>query len=281
MDLSNLQQPFCLEGDFVVAKPYGSGHINDTYAAVYNQAGRTVRYIHQRINGKVFGNIPQLMDNIWRVTQHTHHILRREGIVDTTRRSLTLIAADDGRPYFVDPEGAYWRTYLFIEGAQTYDRTETPLQARNAARAFGDFQFRLSELPGARLHETIPNFHNTRSRLQDLQAAIAADPVNRAAEVKKEIDWFLAREPLVDVVTGALRRGEIPERITHNDTKLNNVMLDHETMEGICVIDLDTVMPGSVVFDFGDMVRSATNTANEDEENLDKVGMNIDRKSVV
>lgn len=276
MDLQILQKPFGILGDFMEAMPYGSGHINDTYAAVYNQSGRTVRYLHQRINNKVFTNIPCLMENIRRVTRHTRGRLEQEGVRDRSRRGLTLLPAEQGLPYYIDPEGSYWRTYLFIEGARTYDRAETPRQAREAARAFGEFQARLSDLPGDRLYETIPDFHDTRARLGALKEAIDADPLNRASHVRREIDWFLSRENLVDVISGALRAGEIPERITHNDTKLNNVMLDDETMEGVCVIDLDTVMPGSVVFDFGDMVRSATNTGREDEEDVSKVGMDME-----
>jgi hypothetical protein len=243
--------------------------------AAYHQAGRTVRYIHQRINDKVFTDVPRLMENIWRVTRFTLQQLEAEAVPDRSRRSLTVVPAQDGRPYHVDPAGKYWRTYLFIEGARTYDSTETLQQAREAARAFGLFQRRLSALPGERLHETIPDFHNTRARFTALQAAIAADRANRASQVKAEIGWFLAREHVVDVVLDALRSGEIPERITHNDTKLNNVMLDDRTMEGVCVIDLDTVMPGSCLFDFGDMVRSITNTAREDEVDLAKVRMDI------
>lgn len=276
MNLSHLQGPFSLRGDYLNASPYGSGHINDTFAVVYNQAGRNVRYIHQRINDKVFTNVPKLMENICCVTEHVRLKLSNAGRNDGSRRSLSVLTVEeDGLPYFVDADGKYWRTYYFIEGARTYDRAETSAQAWAAAHAIGEFQAFLSDLPGGQLHETIPGFHDTRSRFDDFQKAIEADVANRAAGVKEEISWYLARENLTEVVTNALRSGEIPERVSHNDTKLNNVMLDDETMEGICVIDLDTVMPGSCLFDFGDMVRSVTNRAREDEEDPAKVRVDM------
>jgi aminoglycoside phosphotransferase (APT) family kinase protein len=275
MDLSFLQPPFGILGDFIDAQPYGSGHINDTYAAVYHQAGRKVRYIHQRINHHIFKDVPRLMDNIRRVTAFAQQRLEEEGAADRSRRSLVLLPGPDGLPFFRDAEGRYWRTYLFIEGAATYDRAEKPLQAREAARAFGKFQALLARFPGERLHETIPGFHDTRARYRKLLAALDADAHNRAAAARKEIDWFRKRESYVDVIVDGLASGEIPERITHNDTKLNNVMLDDTTMEGVCVIDLDTVMPGSALYDFGDLVRTATNRGEEDTRDLAGIGMDM------
>lgn len=276
MDLSYLQNPFNILGDYSNAKPYGSGHINDTYAAVYQQAGTDIRYIHQRINQHVFQDIPKLMENIFRVTEFSQKKLAEEGILDRSRRSLVLLKSQDGLPYYLDEEGHYWRTYLFVEHAATYDRAESPCQAREAARAFGKFQSLLNDLPGERLHETIPLFHHTRSRFDRFILALERDSLNRAANARSEINWFMEREHLVDVVLDAMERGEIPERITHNDTKLNNVMLDDKTMEGICVIDLDTVMPGSALYDFGDLVRTATNSGNEDQKNTSGIHMNLE-----
>ncbi|MFO7724951.1 MAG: aminoglycoside phosphotransferase family protein [Oceanipulchritudo sp.] len=276
MDLSYLQQPFGILGDFVKAGPYGSGHINDTYAAVYEQAGTPVRYIHQRINNRIFTDVPALMENIRRVTDHLQEKLARAAVLDRSRRALTLLPGPGERPYVLDEAGNYWRTYLFIENAQTYDRAESTLQAREAARAFGEFQAYLNDIPVDGFHETIPRFHHTRSRFDALMAAVEADPRNLASSVAREIEWFRARENLVDIVLDSMEAGEIPVRITHNDTKLNNVMLDDATMEGVCVIDLDTVMPGSALYDFGDMIRTATVTGKEDERDTSRIGMDME-----
>ena len=263
---------FSLLGQYRSGAAYGSGHINDTFAVVMDQAGTAVRYLLQRVNDRVFTNVPALMDNIQRVTAHA---TRRAGEVagdpDASRRCLTLVAARDGLPYHRDAHGGWWRCYLFIEHARTYDVVNTPQQAMAAARAFGEFQRLLVDLPGRRLHETIPFFHDTRRRFQAFQQAVEADAHGRAAQARNEIAFALNREPLVDALLSLQARGEIPERVTHNDTKFNNVMLDDATQAAICVIDLDTVMPGIALNDFGDMVRSATNSAAEDERDLSTV----------
>jgi aminoglycoside phosphotransferase (APT) family kinase protein len=209
------------------------------------------------------------MDNIQRVTAHaTRRAAERPGDADASRRALTLVSTHEGKPCHRDPQGGWWRCYLFIEKAHTYDFVQTPAQASAAARAFGDFQRLLVDLPGRRLHETIPFFHHTRRRFNAFQRAVDADAHGRAALAREQIAFTLERESLVDVLLDLQARGEIPERVTHNDSKFNNVMLDDATQEGICVIDLDTVMPGIALNDFGDMVRSATNSTAEDERNL-------------
>jgi hypothetical protein len=258
---------FQISGEFLRAEPYGSGHINDTYCAVFNQAGVPARYILQRINTRVFKEPVALMENIERVTSHL--AVQVAGEPDCERRVLTLIPARDGLPWSVDAEGNYWRTYRFIEKARTYDAVETVDQAFQAARAFGRFQQLLVGLPRPRLHDTIPDFHHTPKRFVTLEQAIAADVVGRAAQAKPEIDFALAHQPIISVLIDR----NLPERVTHNDTKLNNVMLDDATGEGICVIDLDTVMSGLAAYDFGDMVRTTTSPANEDEQDLSKVTM--------
>ena len=270
-DLATVLSAFPLMGRLRAAAPYGSGHINDTFAVTFDQAGTQVRFLLQRINHRVFTNVPALMDNVSRVTAHANRRVLELGLPDAARRALTLVPARDGLPYHRDAHGGWWRCYLFIEGARTHDIVETPHQAAEAARAFGDFQKMLVDLPGERLHETIPDFHHTRRRFDQLQRAINADVRNRAAEAREEIAFALAQEPMVDVLLDLKARGEIPERITHNDSKLNNVMLDDVTHAGVCVIDLDTVMPGLALYDFGDMVRSATNSAAEDERDLSRV----------
>jgi aminoglycoside phosphotransferase (APT) family kinase protein len=270
-ELAAVAAAFPLHGRFRSGAPYGSGHINDTFVVVFDQAGTQVRYVLQRINHRIFTDVPALMDNIRRVTTHVAQRAGAAGDEDAARRALTLVPTRDGQPAHRDAAGDWWRCYLFIERARTHDLVKTPTQARAAARAFGEFQRLLVDLPGPRLHETIPFFHHTRRRFDALRQAIAADAHNRAASAKAEIAFALAHEPLVDVLLDLQARGEIPERIAHNDTKVNNVMLDDVTHDGVCVIDLDTVMPGLALHDFGDMVRSATNSAPEDEGDATQV----------
>jgi hypothetical protein len=266
-DIRAVARNFEISGQFLSAEPYGSGHINDTYRAVFDQGGTPIRYIHQRINHNVFKNPAALMDNITRVTTHLHSKLADH--VDRTRRALTLVPARDGRSFHRDEHGDYWRTYVFIENARTYDAVGSTTQAFHAARAFGEFQRLLADLSSPRLHDTIPDFHNTPKRFMALESAVEADAMNRANQAKAEIEFALSRKPMTNV----LLRAGLPERVTHNDTKFNNVMLDNATQEGICVIDLDTVMPGLALYDFGDMVRTTTSPTLEDECDLTQVRM--------
>lgn len=274
-NLAEVAQLFDMRADFVHAHPYGSGHINDTYCAYYDQAGQRLRYIHQRLSTEAFKKPVELMENVGRVTEHALNQLLEEGNPEARRRTLTCVPSVKGTAHAIDSQGHCWRTYPFIERARTYDTIESEAQATEAARAFGEFQKLAATLPGEPLHETIPGFHNTKQRFEHLIAAIEADPHNRAKEVQKEIDWFMARQEEGSKVVDMLESGEIPLRVTHNDTKLNNVMLDDVTGEGICVIDLDTTMPGSAVYDFGDMVRTATSPAAEDEVDTTKITMRM------
>ncbi|MEI8206934.1 MAG: aminoglycoside phosphotransferase family protein [Kiritimatiellales bacterium] len=266
---------FQCPGTYRGESPYGSGHINDTFRVVYEQNGREVHYIHQRINKNIFKDVPRLMDNIGRVTRHQRQKFKEAGADEMDRRVLKLVPTKEGQDFFVDASGDYWRAYVFIEGALGVDVVENTAQAFEAAKAFGEFQCQLADLPG-RLHETIPNFHHTRSRFDVLKAAISADICGRAADVKAEIEFAMQREEIVDGVVDLMASGEIPERVTHNDTKLNNVLIDTVTGKGMCVIDLDTVMPGSVLYDFGDMIRTTTTRAPEDERDLTKVEMDME-----
>ena len=260
-------QQFQIYGEFRSAEPYGSGHINDTYCVVFGQAGTRVRYIFQRINHFVFKNPVALMENIARVTQHLGG--KSAGAADQSRQALTLIPARNGAPFHQDEQGLYWRVYLFIELARTYDAVQSPAQAFEAARAFGRFQSLLADLPAPRLHDTIPDFHHTPKRFLALERAIEVDAVNRAALAKSEIEFALRHKALTSLLLDA----HLPERVTHNDTKFNNVMLDDVTGAGVCVIDLDTVMPGLALYDVGDMVRTTTSPVKEDELDLSKVTM--------
>jgi aminoglycoside phosphotransferase (APT) family kinase protein len=270
-DVASVSREFLIQGEFISAQPYGSGHINDTYCAVYDQGGTSVRYIHQRINHNIFKNPVALMENVQRVTAHIGGKLASEP--GRTRKTLTLIPTHNGECYHKDAEGNHWRTYIFIEKARTYDAIETAKQAFEAAKAFGRFQRMLADLPAPTLHDTIPDFHHTPKRFLVLQKAIEADVANRARLAKPEIEFALRKQTVTAVLLDFHRRGMIPERTTHNDCKLNNVMLDDATQEGICVIDLDTVMPGLALYDFGDMVRTSTSPAKEDERDLSKVTM--------
>ena len=266
-DVGAVARAFQIYGNFLSAAPYGSGHINDTYCVIFDQAGSVVRYIFQRINHHIFKNPVALMENIQRVTVHLG--AKTAGEADASRRVLTLVPARDGQPYFCDAEGNHWRVYFFIEKARTFDAVESTAQAFQAAKAFGQFQKLLADLPSPRLHDTIPDFHHTPKRFATLEKAIEADVANRAALAKPEIEFALAHKDITSVLLDA----KLPERVTHNDTKFNNVMLDDATGTGICVIDVDTVMPGLALYDFGDMIRTTTSPAKEDERDLSKVQM--------
>jgi Ser/Thr protein kinase RdoA (MazF antagonist) len=258
---------FQFRGELVSVTPYGSGHINDTYCAVFDDAGVTVRYVLQRINDRIFKNPVTLMENIERVTLHLAD--KMAGEADRERRVLGLIPDRDGRLWHLDADGGYWRAYQFVEGARTYDAVVTTEQAYQAARAFGRFQQLLVDLPAPRLHDTIVDFHHTPKRFAALEETIVADPAGRCALAGPEIEFALAHGAVANGLLGA----GLPERVTHNDTKFNNVMLDDVTGEGICVIDLDTVMPGLALYDFGDMVRTTTSSTMEDERDVSKVTM--------
>ncbi len=270
-DLKAIIEAFNCPGAFLQGEPYGSGHINDTYAVTLKERDGQRRYILQRVNHNVFKTPSVVMNNIKRVTDHLQEKLRKNGSPDAARRCLTLIPTRDGMHYHLDDHGNTWRTYIFIENALTYDELTNPVQAFEAAKAFGLFQRDLADLPAPQLEETIPEFHHTRSRFNCLQQAIQVDACNRAATVKDAIAFAQEREGMVDNLLDLQACGAIPTITTHNDTKLNNVMLDNDSGEGICVIDLDTVMPGLSLYDFGDMVRTAMRPCPEDEQDLSKV----------
>jgi len=276
-DIRAISTLFDMRADFIDAQSFGSGHINDTYSAWYDQAGRRVRFIHQRVNHLVFKDPVKVMENVARVTRHALDELLASGNPDAHRRTLTCIPAKDGRPYAFDAEGNLWRTYPFIERAIGYDEIQNNEQAYEAARAFGSFQNLTAGLKGERLHETIPDFHHTAKRLEALETAILNDTAGRASEVAEQIAFARARAADCSRITDLIASGEIPERVTHNDTKLNNVLLDETTAEGICVIDLDTTMPGSALYDFGDMVRTAAPTTREDDPDVAHIGLRLDR----
>jgi hypothetical protein len=274
-ELQDISRHFQIHGEILHAEPLMVGHINETYTATYDQGGTRVRYIHQKLNRAVFKNPAGVMKNIMRVTGHLRKKLEADNIRDITRRTLVVIPTRDGKSYYQSDTSDVWRTFVFVEGVRTYEAVQSPAQAFQAGRAFGEFQSRLVDLPGGRLVETIPNFHNTRKRFAALQQAVQRDHFNRAAGVKREIDFALQREGIAGVIVDEMAKGRIPERITHNDSKFNNVMLDVASGEAMCIVDLDTVMPGCALYDFGDMVRSTTSPALEDEMDVSKVKLQM------
>ena len=270
LSLVAVARVFEVQKGFRSAKPYGSGHIHDTYCVTFDDGDREDRIILQCINTAIFKNPVAVMENIERVTDHLRSRLGRGA--DIGRRVLQLISTRDGAGWHVDAEGRYWRAYRFIEQARTFDSVNSPKQAFEAAKAFGEFQRLLADLPPPRLHESIPDFHNTAKRFSAFERAVAADEPGRDQAARDEIAFAMARETLAM----ALLNAGLPERVTHNDTKLNNVLLDDESGEGVCVIDLDTVMPGLAAYDFGDMVRTMTCPAAEDERDLSQVAMDFE-----
>jgi len=272
-DFKEIFSQFQLYGNFVIAVPYGTGHINDTFLLTADQSGALVRYIVQRVNTGIFRQPAELMDNFVAVTRHIDQKIKaaKANHPALRRATLQVIRARDGKPYFENETG-FFRCYCFVENARTYDILETETQAYQAACAFGQFQSDLADLP-VRLHETIPDFHHTPARLRQLEAAIAANPCGRLKSVMPEVDFILSRRDDCGVLLKLQQSGDIIERTTHNDTKLNNVLIDDLTGQGCCVIDLDTVMPGLPHYDFGDMVRTGTSPAAEDERDLTKVVM--------
>lgn len=274
-NLESISRNFQILGDFIRARPFGNGHIHDTYIAEYNQGGTPVRYIHQRINHNIFRDPPQLMYNIQKVTEHIRKKMVALNISQSSSKTLTLIHSCAGLPYFEDRKGNFWRTYIFIEKGTSYDSVTGPGHVYEAAKAFGTFQLMLSDLSISQLATVIPDFHNTPKRFSSLQQAVEADSYNRVHHARPEIEFAIQQQDMCSIVVDLQKNKELPERIAHNDTKINNVIIDDSSGQGKCVIDLDTVMAGSILYDFGDMVRTATCLAPEDEVNLDKVHVEL------
>lgn len=265
---------FLVDGEPVSCQRFGSGHINDTFLLVCQDNERENKYILQRMNNEVFKDIKGLMKNVSGVTEYLRGRIQEEN-GDPDRETLTLIQTKNGTYYFTDSTGNNWRMYRFITDATTYDVVKKPEDFYQSAKAFGHFQRLLAGYPVQELTETIPDFHNTPVRLKTFQKAVEEDVCHRAAECQKEIQFVLERAGEVGAVMNLLQSGEMPYRVTHNDTKLNNIMIDDITGEALCVIDLDTIMPGASVFDYGDSIRFGANTAEEDERDLSKVSLSL------
>ena len=265
---------FDFPGTLKECVPYGSGHINDTFRLTYDVAGETKRYILQRMNKSIFTKPEELMENVSNVTSWLKKKILENG-GDVERETLNLVNDTDGSPYYKDSMGEYWRVYLFIENATSYDQVETEEDFYQSAVAFGHFQGLLADYPAETLHETIKDFHNTVDRFAKFKKAVAEDTCARAKEVEEEIRFVMDSENLAHTLCDLQAEGKLPLRVTHNDTKLNNIMIDDETGKAICVIDLDTVMPGLSVNDFGDSIRFGASTGAEDEQDLSKISCDL------
>ena len=261
---------FATDGEAISCHRYGSGHINDTFRLICEKHP----YILQRMNTDIFQDPVSLMRNIEGVTTFLRQeVMKNNG--DPDRETLNLIRTREGAPYYVDSRGNYWRMYLFIEGATCYNLVEKPEDFYQSGKAFGHFQRLLAHYPARELAETIPGFHDTPGRFRAFRKAVEEDICGRASEVQNEIQFVMDRGQDMGLAMDMLAKGELPLRVTHNDTKLNNIMIDDKTGQAICIIDLDTVMPGLSIFDFGDSIRFGANTAEEDETDLTKVSLSV------
>ena len=273
--LNEVLGAFDFPATLVGAVRYGQGHINDTFCVVCQpQEGDCIRFILQGLSMAAFPRQDELMENFVGITSYLREKIIANG-GDPLRETLSLVKTKDGKDYYTDATGKAWRLTPFIENTDCY-QSATPELFEASARAFGRFQYLLSDYPAETLHESIVNFHNTEDRFAKFEAALAADKMGRAKEVEAEVKFAMDRKADCSVALQALRDGKLPLRVTHNDTKLNNILIDRETKEGICVIDLDTTMPGLAINDFGDSIRFGANHSKEDEKDLSKVNFDIE-----
>lgn len=274
--VTELLNAFEFAGEFENSSQLHDGHINNTYVFDFREeSGKLNKYLVQELNTYVFRQPEALMENVMGVTNYMREYVEKNG-GDVERECLYVIPAKNGKPYYIDSENRFWRCYNFIYGAHSCQSVENAEVFFNAAKAFGKFQCILADYPIDSLAETIPNFHNTVSRFADFKKAVSDNLSGRASQAEEEIRFVLDREKDCSVLLDMLNAGELPLRVTHNDTKLNNVMFDNETNEGICVVDLDTVMPGLSLYDFGDSIRFGANTAAEDEKDVSKVSLSLE-----
>lgn len=270
-DLKKIMLSFSIEELCQSIVPFGSGHINNTFKVETEHSN--IKYILQDINKSVFTNVPDLMNNIDRVCSHIRSKLELN-LKQKNKEVLTIIPTKKAQLYHIDEDGNYWRVFRFIENHIVLDKIETNKQAFEIGKMLGEFQHHLSDFPTPPLYETIPNFHKLKFRLENLEKAIQSDTAKRVQSVKKEINQIEERSIEMLQLSEQIEQNKIPSRITHNDTKCNNFLLNSEH-KGLCVIDLDTVMPGTVLYDFGDAIRTSTNTGDEDDINLDNISLNI------
>ena len=268
-------EAFGIKGRLLTKQPYGNGYINDTFLLTYQLPnGERKRYILQRMNHSIFKKPEELMENVAGVTEYLRQVIVKQG-GNPDRETLNVIKTRNGKNYYTDSMGNFWRMFLFIEQTICLEQVKSPEDFYDSAVAFGNFQRMLAEYPAQTLHETIPDFHNTVVRFQNLKKAIKEDRMGRVDLAQKEIAFALEREKDTSVLTDLLREGKLPLRVTHNDTKLNNILFDAETKKALCIIDLDTVMQGLSHYDFGDSIRFGASTGAEDERDLDKVELDL------
>lgn len=265
---------FLIDGELEKIKVNTQGHINSTFVSTFIKDGVRTKYTHQKINRNVFKNPKDVMENIVAVTKHIEE--KVSSFPDKDRRVLKVIFTKDNLPYYIDEDGEYWRTYIFIENVNTYDKIPSVNAAKNLGKGIGNFQRQLSDFDGSRLNITIPHFHDMNLRYRQLDDAVKADVKGRCAQVKAELDFLYANKERGCRIWDDFEKGILLNRVTHNDTKMNNVLFDPVSDEAVCVIDLDTIMPGTILFDTGDMIRTACNTAEEDEKDLSKVSFDAE-----
>ena len=266
---------FDIDGTFLECTPCGNGHINDTFMMSFDRNGETHRYSLQHMNRSVFRDPVSLMNNILHVTDYLKEQIRAQG-GDPQRETLDFVCAKSGEPYFIDSFGEYWRAYHFVEDAYALEEVKDPQDFYQSAVAFGNFQRMLADFPADTLTETIAGFHDTKARFAAFEKAVEEDVCGRAAGVQQEIRFIKDRYDVACVLGDLLEAGELPLRVTHNDTKSNNVLMDNATGKGLCVIDLDTVMPGLAVNDFGDSIRFGASTGAEDEKDLSRISCDME-----
>lgn len=276
MKIKELVKQFDIKGKVVALSTFGNGHINDTYALTYkDDSGELCRYILQRINHNVFKNVQGLMNNVVMVCDFVKNkVLERGG--DTSKECLNIINTIDGNSYFKNDDGSFWRCMVLIEDTEAYENAINGDVFEMTGKAFGQFICMLEDFPVDKICEVIPNFHNTLDRYNKFKIALKENTSKRKRDCKEEVEFALDCEKYVDKIVKMLERGEIPTRVTHNDTKINNLLIDRNTGKSVCVIDLDTIMKGSILYDFGDGIRSGCNTAMEDEKNLDIVHFDME-----
>lgn len=275
LDIDIIALKFGISGELTNFSKFGNGNINGTYILEFDNDGKAEKYILQKINTEVFKDPFKLMKNIKGVTEHIKKYYSDKGF-DSSRRTLEFLQCDDGVYCFIDENGQCWRIYRFIDEAYTCETIDNTDKFCEAGRAFGEFQNILSTYDVSTLYDTIPDFHNTAKRFETFKQAVNENLAGRLASVKDEVEFVLAREADTHVLTDLIRSGKLPLRVTHNDTKINNILFDDETHEGICVIDLDTVMTGLSLYDFGDCIRSGANKTAEDDPNTENVGIDLE-----
>lgn len=274
-DIKKIISKFQTSGTYESFEEIKAGNINSTYKVIFSDGEKKRTYILQGINTYVFKDPVRLMENVVKVIDHIDAKLDKND-PDYDRKILRFLPARDGGYLSYDEDGTCYRAYIYVDGVTAHNYIEKPEMFYEAGRGFGKFQKQLCDFPAEVLCETIPNFHNTKSRYEDFLAAVKEDRVGRAAEVEAEINFLMDRKDMMSSIVDMLASGELPTRVTHNDTKLNNVLLDNETGRAICVIDLDTVMPGSSLYDYGDAIRYGANTAAEDEADLTKIKVDME-----